>query len=117
MNRIRQLRKEYDMTQKSLAEKVGASQQVIGYYENEINQPAPDMLVKLADIFQCSIDYLIGRSDDLGVISIETDKPVLTKDEQEMLEIYRALQPMHRSQVLEYARYNADKSGVLKNKA
>lgn len=116
MNRIRFLREEAGLTQEVLAKKIGVSRQVLGNYEKEINYPSPDLLCKFADFFDCSIDYLIGRSDDLGVISITNEKSSsLAKDEQEMLDIYRALQPMHRSQVLEYARYTADRAGVLKN--
>lgn len=92
MNRIRFLREEAGLTQEVLAKKIGVSRQVLGNYEKEINYPSPDLLCKFADFFDCSIDYLIGRSDDLGVISITNEKSSsLTKDEQSVLNAYRAL--------------------------
>ena len=39
----------------------------------------------------------------------------LSCEEQELLKVFRSLQPTHRSQILEYARYTADREGVLKN--
>lgn len=92
MNRIRFLREEAGLTQEVLAKKIGVSRQVLGNYEKEINYPSPDLLCKFADFFDCSIDYLIGRSDDLGVISIANEKSSsLAKDEQSVLNAYRAL--------------------------
>ena len=38
--------------------------------------------------------------------------PQLSADEQELLKIYQSLSPAHRSQILEYARYFAEKSGA-----
>lgn len=92
MNRIRYLREEAELTQEVLAKKIGVSRQVLGNYEKEINYPSPDLLCKFADFFGCSIDYLIGRSDDLGVITFSNEqKPALKKDEQNVLDAYRAL--------------------------
>lgn len=111
----KQLRKEKGLSQVELAKALGISKACISMIEIGKNEPTANTVTRYADFFGCSTDYLLGRSDDLGVISIKTEKPALTKDEQEMLDIYRALQPMHRSQVLEYARYTADRAGVLKN--
>lgn len=53
------------------------------------------MLIKLADFFQCSTDYLLGREDDIGniVIQNETATPQLSESEQKLLENFRALPP------------------------
>ena len=115
MIRLKELRQEVQITQKQLAEKLGTSQQVIGYYENGINQPAPDTLIQLADFFQCSIDYLLGRSDDFGNISIQTDGPQLTAEEQQLLNDFRTLPRPERAQATEYVHYLADRRGI-KNK-
>jgi DNA-binding XRE family transcriptional regulator len=50
----------------SEAEKLGLSQQTISKYENGILEPNILTLVKLSDLFHCSIDYLLGRVDDLS---------------------------------------------------
>lgn len=119
MNRIKFLREEHGWTQIFLAEQAGISRQVLSNYENEVNQPSPDLLIKFADIFECSIDYLLGREDDFGTISIQNEKPVRTlkPDEQELLDIYHALEREHKSQILEYARYFATRSAATKKKA
>ena len=56
--RLRELRKNRGLRQKDIAEKIGVSPQSYGYYENGINKPDPEMLIKLANFFQCSTDYL-----------------------------------------------------------
>ena len=77
------------------------------------NEPTANTLLKYADFFQCSTDYLLGREDDFGNITIHTEKPApLPPDTQELVNIYQALSPAHRSQILEYARYFAEKSGA-----
>lgn len=49
------------LTQTELAKRVGVNQQVIAYYEVEGISPAPDLLVKIADVLEVSIDELFGR--------------------------------------------------------
>ena len=111
--RLKELREERHLTQNDIAKEIKTSQTNIGRWEKELNEPAASFLIRLADFFQCSIDYLLGREDDLGNITIHTEKPApLPQDEQELLNIYQALSPAHRSQILEYARYFAEKSGV-----
>ena len=96
MIRLKELRHERQLTQKQLAEKLGISQQVVGYYENEINQPAPDMLIQLANFFECSIDYLLGREDDFGNVTVyqQTDGVhSLSADEQKIIDTLRRNAP------------------------
>lgn len=111
--RLKELREERHLTQNDIAKEIKTSQTNIGRWEKELNEPAASFLIRLADFFQCSTDYLLGREDDLGNITIHTEKPApLPQDEQELLSIYQALSPAHRSQILEYARYFAEKSGA-----
>lgn len=107
------LRKEKGLSQVKLAEALHVSKACISMIEVGINEPTANTLIKYADFFQCSTDYLLGREDDFGnvVIQGETNAP-LSPDEQELLNIYQSLSPAHRSQVLEYARYFAEKSGA-----
>lgn len=107
------LRKENGLSQVQLAEALNVSKACISMIEIGKNDPTANTLLKYADFFQCSTDYLLGREDDLGNITIHTEKPApLPQDEQELLNIYQALSPAHRSQILEYARYFAEKSGA-----
>lgn len=104
MLRLRELRHERQLTQKQLAEKLGISQQVVGYYETEKNQPSPDMLIQIADFFQCSIDYLLSREDDFGNIAVRTDGKQLTADEDRLLTVYRKLTEKNKMHVSAYAQ-------------
>ena len=105
MNKIKILREERGWTQNFLADRINISRQVLSNYENEINQPSPDVLIKFADIFQCSIDYLLGREDDLGVISLQSQTAELSPDGQELLDMFSALDADYKAQILEYTHY------------
>ena len=60
-NRIRDLREDMDLRQSDLAEKTGIDQRTISNYETGKTLPDSDALIKLADFFGVSIDYLVGR--------------------------------------------------------
>lgn len=107
------LRKEKGLSQVQLAEALKVSKACISMIEIGKNEPTANTLLKYADFFQCTTDYLLGREDDFGNVVVQTEKPApLPQDEQEMLQIYQSLSPAYRSQVLEYARYFAEKSGA-----
>ncbi len=61
--RLYSLRKQQELNQEHLAEKVGISRHTIQRWESGETQPIADDLSKLANIFNVSVDYLIGRSD------------------------------------------------------
>lgn len=63
MNRIKNLREELNITQQELADKLDCSKSVIGLYENDRRKPSLEVLLKLSEIFNCSIDYILGKSD------------------------------------------------------
>lgn len=63
MNRIKSLREEFNYTQQDLAQKLDCSKSVIGLYESETRKPSMEVLIKLSEIFNCSIDYILGKSD------------------------------------------------------
>ncbi len=62
--RLINLRKNRNLTQKQVYEAVGMS--ALGYqrYEYGTREPAYQKLIALADYFNVSLDYLVGRSDD-----------------------------------------------------
>ena len=63
MNRIKLLREENSFTQLDLATRLNCSKSVIGLYESETRKPSMEVLIKLSEIFNCSIDYILGKSD------------------------------------------------------
>lgn len=58
--RIQELRKKNDLTQQELAKRVAISHPQIVRYENKGVQPPADVLSRMADVFNVSIDYLVN---------------------------------------------------------
>lgn len=63
INRIKDLREDRDMRQIDLANAVGIDQRTLSNYETGKTKPDSDSLIKLADFFNVSIDYLVGRTN------------------------------------------------------
>jgi len=61
--RLKQLRDEKDMSREELAGHLGMSYSTIAKYETGNRFPDQQTLLKIADIFDVSIDYLLGKSD------------------------------------------------------
>ena len=61
--RIRELREDHDLTQKKVADMLGMSQTGYSKYETGENDIPTAVLIKLADFYKTSIDYLLGRTD------------------------------------------------------
>ena len=61
--RIRDLREDADLTQKQIAEILLCDQSLYSKYERGERILPLDLAVKLADYYQVSLDYLVGRSD------------------------------------------------------
>ena len=57
---LKELRLQAGMTQKDLASMVGVTKSVISYYELSERSPSPEILIKLANVFHVSADYLLG---------------------------------------------------------
>ena len=61
--RLKLLRKEKRMTQTEMANQFGQSLRAYQYYEAGTRHPEYDHLIGLADFFNVSLDYLVGRSE------------------------------------------------------
>ena len=61
--RLNSLRIEFNLSRIELANKLNVSVRLISYWENGKRECDFDMLIKLANIFSVSIDYLLGRTD------------------------------------------------------
>jgi len=62
-DRIIQLKKERKLLQKNIASSVGLSLRAYQYYEKGQKEPTLSVLLRLADYFDVSLDYLVGLSD------------------------------------------------------
>ena len=64
MIRIKNLRLLFNFTQKELADKLNIRQNTYSQYENGRREPSIEILIKLSEIFDTSIDYLVGITDE-----------------------------------------------------
>lgn len=62
-SRIRELREDKDLTQTQLGKIINVTQRTYSYYENGQRMIPPDILIKLADFHNVSVDYLLNRTD------------------------------------------------------
>ena len=82
--RLRELREKKRLSQQQLADWLGLTRFSISNYENNTQTPPADTLVRLADIYGVSVDYLLGvKNDRKRVLVIEG----LTPSQEKALEI------------------------------
>ena len=62
--RIREMREDHDLTQKNLAEKLGMKQPQYYRYEQGFRDIPTDILIQLADLYETTTDYLLGRTNN-----------------------------------------------------
>ena len=62
--RIRDLREDHDINQTQIAKYLGMSQTGYSKYETGENDIPTDVLIKLANFYNTSIDYLLGQTDN-----------------------------------------------------
>lgn len=84
---LRQERKNLNLTQEQLSKKINTSRQNITNWETGYSIPSIELLTKLADFFECSTDYLLGKSsyknigdefdNNTNLISLRNDTKVL----------------------------------------
>jgi transcriptional regulator with XRE-family HTH domain len=95
--RIRELRKQHKMTQEQVAAFLNLAKSTISQYENSINEPDIETIVKLADRFNVTVDYLLGRDFYVSPVNAPSPNTMLmerlTEDEaeylKESLDMYR----------------------------
>lgn len=106
MHRIKQLREENNLSQRALALKIHASQKAVCFWEQGMSEPSAAFIVALANVFECTCDYLLGREDDLGSVNVMRE---LTENEKEVLEVYSKLDKKGQAELINYGRYLATK--------
>ena len=106
MLRIKQLRNELNMSQRALAVKLNCSQKAVDLWEKGITEPKADVVVALANVFECTCDYLLGREDDLGNVNVMRE---LSESEKEILGVYCKLDKKEQAELINYGKYLATK--------
>ena len=64
LQNMKNIREDNEIRQKKIAEYLGVSQNTYSQYENGVISISPEMLIKLGDYFDVSVDYLLGRTNN-----------------------------------------------------
>ena len=96
MKNLRTLRKASGLTQVALCEKLNIAQATLWGYETGVHEPDMETILKIADYFGVSIDYLLGRSDINGGVA------VLPENEQQLLALFRSMTPAQQVRFVAY---------------
>lgn len=65
--RLRELRVNKHLRQEQVAKIIGVTKSTISAYENDLRQPSFEILLKLANLYCVSTDYLLGRTDTVSI--------------------------------------------------
>lgn len=100
--KLKELREELKISQKDFAKKLNVPPTNIYNYENGRTEPSIALLIQMANLLNVTVDYLIGRTDDFGVIKKQT--PGLSLDEADLIENYRKCDNVGRVAISDVAR-------------
>ena len=80
-DKLRQLRKEKNLTQKQLADLIGVKNSVISFYELSERIPSPDVVKKLAVALHVSADFLLGieKGESIDVSGLDSNDKMLIR--------------------------------------
>ena len=82
-DRLKELRNKAGLKQSELGEKVGVSASTIGMYEQGRRSPDREMLIKLSNVFNVTLDYLVDnnniKTDDTDLFNLKGDVRFLKK--------------------------------------
>lgn len=101
MLKIKELRVEKGIDQQTLAQALKIGKGSISNWEVGRTEPSIDYILSLADYFEVSTDYLLGRSNDIGVVQTNAN---LTQFENMLLSIVGKLSRDDQFQVLGFAQ-------------
>lgn len=89
---LKELREDIGLTQLDVAERLSLTRQTISRYETGDIEPPLDTLVKLADLYNCSLDYLTGRTKERYNINLlDREKRILIEKFIESLNDYELI--------------------------
>lgn len=91
MLRLKEFRLELGLTQNQFGEKIGICGHNIGDWERGNGAPSIEWLVTIANTFDVSIDYLVGRTEDTMHASVGAGVPELKPEERTLLFNYSRL--------------------------
>lgn len=89
MLKIREVRLEKGLTQKDLANQLNITNACVSSWETGKTEPSIQDLIELSHKLEVSVDYLLGNSNDFGIVDINSN--TLTENEKNIISSYRIL--------------------------
>ena len=77
--RLSRLRKQSELTQSDIADRLGVTPQAVSKWENDQASPDIDILIRLSDIFSISVDELLGKQRPVAVVAEKKSEKELEK--------------------------------------
>lgn len=69
--KLKELRTKYGFSQKQVAERLGVSPSIVSGYETGERTPSTEVLLSLSYIYNCSVDYLLGKQPQEPKLAID----------------------------------------------
>lgn len=101
--RIRELRKAKKVTMKELGNMIGVAESTMSLYETGKRKPDPETLSRLADYFNVSVDYLLGRDEGQS----QTAPSPADRQRRDVEAMLRAMSDADLEKVYDYVRFVA----------
>lgn len=67
-DKLKEARKNMKLSQKEVADHLGISASIIAGYETGYRTPSTEVLIKLSGLYQCSLDYLVGKIKENQIV-------------------------------------------------
>ncbi len=112
--KIKDLRLERKLKQKDVASAINIATNTLSQFENNKGRPSLEVLTLLADFFECSVDYLIGREDDFGNVTVAGNGAELSEREKELLKNFDRLSIFEQESILVQVEALAKKQVIKK---
>ena len=124
-DRLRAIRKEHGLTQQNIADVLGVDRTTYTVYEGGSITPSPATLVKLSQIYNVTVGYLIGVEEnhpELRKIPDEKQREkllssdpisLLKKEEKELLLYFRVISDEEKRKIIDEMKTLAQRSGKL----
>ena len=101
MLKLKELRQEKGLHQKDIALILHKTITCISDWERGRTEPSLQDLTQIADYFEVSVDYLLGRTNDIGLVEVQRE---LSHDQQELLSLYNKMSLQNKNQLIGFAK-------------
>ena len=97
LDRLKCLREQHGYSQKYVAISVGVAPSIVSRWESGLKTPSRESIIRLAELYGISVDYLLDRSDNESRLSLDS----LSLIEKQLLSDYRSLNKQGKEYILQ----------------